>query len=53
MAQLASSVKSISFIERTLILLNLVALLVRYFFHYEATLQCYWRCYISRLVFMP
>jgi hypothetical protein len=37
MAQLANSVKSITFIERTLLLLNLVALLVRYVFHYEAT----------------
>lgn len=37
MAQLASSVKSITFGERTLLLINLVALIVRYFFHYEAT----------------
>lgn len=37
MAQLASSVKSITFAERTLLLVNLVALMVRYFFHYEGT----------------
>jgi len=37
MAQLASSVKSITFGERTLLLINLVALLVRFFFHYEGT----------------
>jgi len=37
MAQLANSVKSITFIERTLLLVNFVALLVRYVFHYEAT----------------
>ena len=37
MARLANSVKSITFIERTLLLVNLVALLVRYVFHYEAT----------------
>lgn len=37
MAKLASSVESITFGERTLLLVNLVALLVRFFFHYEAT----------------
>lgn len=37
MAQLASSVKSITFGERVLLLINLVALLVRFFFHYEGT----------------
>ncbi|MGN6178940.1 MAG: hypothetical protein ACTHNW_07150 [Mucilaginibacter sp.] len=37
MAQLASSVKSITFAERALLLINLVALLVRYFFHYQGT----------------
>lgn len=35
MANLASSVKSITFAERTLLLVNVVALIVRYFFHYE------------------
>lgn len=35
MADLATSVKSITFAERTLLLINLVALLVRFFFHYE------------------
>jgi uncharacterized membrane protein len=37
MADLASSFKSITFGERTLLLINIVALLVRFFFHYEAT----------------
>lgn len=37
MAQLASSVKSTTFAERALLIINLVALLVRYFFHYEGT----------------
>jgi hypothetical protein len=37
MAKLASSIKSITFGERALLLINLVALLVRFFFHYEGT----------------
>jgi hypothetical protein len=36
MANLASSFKSITFAERTLMLLNVVALMVRYFFHFQA-----------------
>lgn len=38
MKQLVNSVKTITFIERTLLLVNLLALMVRYVFHYEATL---------------
>jgi hypothetical protein len=37
MADLASSFKSITFGERTLLLINIVALLVRFFFHYQGT----------------
>ena len=35
MAELASSFKSITFGERTLMLVNVVALIVRYFFHFQ------------------
>jgi len=38
MAQLTNSFESIKFVERTLLGLNFVALLVRFVFHYEATL---------------
>ena len=37
MAQLTNSFESITFGERTLLGLNLVALMVRFFFHYEPT----------------
>jgi hypothetical protein len=37
MTQLTSSFESITFGERTLLGLNIVALMVRYWFHYEAT----------------
>jgi hypothetical protein len=37
MAQVTSSFESITFGERTLLGLNIVALIVRYWFHYEAT----------------
>src|ERR1700744_934754 len=36
MADFASSFKSITFVERTLMLLNIVALVVRYFFHFQS-----------------
>ncbi len=36
MADLASSFKSITFVERTLMLVNIVALMVRYFFHFQS-----------------
>jgi hypothetical protein len=35
MAETASAFKSITFAERTLMLVNIVALIVRYFFHYQ------------------